>query len=253
MPEVAPFGRGWDYTDQDVGAGGAVLPTGTKVVLGAGKDGVLYVLNRDNLGKSIGDFSKLEAPPAFLTFDASAPPYNGASASGNLDFKPQPGLKTRHLHGSPVYWVSAKHGPMLFAWGENAELRAFSIDLSGRIKLLAHGAELASGQQLATARDNLGGMPGGMIILSADGQNRGIVWGTAPAEGDANMEPVPGVVRAYDVTDFDPAPDASSPAKLRLLWQQEGFTYSKFCPPVVADGKLLVPTYDGRVDVYELQ
>ena len=67
------------------------------------------------------------------------------------------------------------------------------------------------------------------------------------------MEPVPGVVRAYDVTDFDPAPDASSPAKLRLLWQQEGFTYSKFCPPVVADGKLLVPTYDGRVDVYELQ
>ena len=49
MPEVArAFGRGWDYTDQDVGSGGAVLPTGTNLVLGAGKDGVLYVLNRDN-------------------------------------------------------------------------------------------------------------------------------------------------------------------------------------------------------------
>ena len=43
-----------------------------------------------------------------------------------------------------------------------------------------------------------------------------------------------------------------APAKLRLLWQNAGFKYSKFCPPVVADGKLLVPTFDGQVDVYEL-
>jgi hypothetical protein len=26
--------------------------------------------------------------------------------------------------------------------------------------------------------------------------------------------------------------------------------FSKFCPPVVADGRLLVATYDGRVDIY---
>jgi outer membrane protein assembly factor BamB len=30
------------------------------------------------------------------------------------------------------------------------------------------------------------------------------------------------------------------------------FNFSKFCPPMVADGKLYVPTYDGRVDVYVL-
>ena len=29
--------------------------------------------------------------------------------------------------------------------------------------------------------------------------------------------------------------------------------HSKFCPPVVADGKVFVPTYDGRVDVYGLE
>ena len=34
--------------------------------------------------------------------------------------------------------------------------------------------------------------------------------------------------------------------------QQAGFKYSKFCPPVIDDGKLLVPTFDGQVDVYEL-
>jgi hypothetical protein len=49
---------------------------------------------------------------------------------------------------------------MLFAWGENAELRAFAFDPSGHVKLLAHGSELASGP-LATAPDNMGGMPGG--------------------------------------------------------------------------------------------
>ena len=44
---------------------------------------------------------------------------------------------------------------MLFAWGENAELRAFAFDPSGHVKLLAHGSELASGP-LATALDRLG-------------------------------------------------------------------------------------------------
>ena len=28
--------------------------------------------------------------------------------------------------------------------------------------------------------------------------------------------------------------------------------FSKFCPPVIADGEVFVPTYNGRVDVYEL-
>jgi hypothetical protein len=252
MSEIAPFADDYNYEDQDVGSGGAVLPPGSNFVLGAGKDGVLYVLDRANLGKAIGDFSKLEAPPVFLTFDPSSPPYSGASPTGNLDFKPQPGIKTHHLHGSPVYWVSAKHGPMLFAWGENAELRAFAFDSAGRAKLLAHGAELASGP-LAVAPGNLGGMPGGMLTVSANGQSDGIVWGTAPVAGNANKAVVDGIVRAYDAAEFDPSTDRNAPQKMRLLWQQAGFKYSKFCPPVVADGRLFVPTYDGRVDVYELR
>jgi hypothetical protein len=40
-----------------------------------------------------------------------------------------------------------------------------------------------------------------------------------------------------------------------LLWDSthipgNHFSFSKFCPPVVADGKVFVPTYDGRVDIY---
>ena len=247
QPEVAPFRNGYNYEDQDVGSGGPVLPPGTTMLLGAGKDGVLYVLDRNDMGRAVGDLSKLKVPPAFLTFepDPNSPAYNGASASGFMDFKPQPGVKTHHLHGTPVYWNSAAHGPMLFAWGENAELRAFQFDPSGHVRLLAHGAELASAA-LARAPDNIGGMPGAMLSLSANGDKDGIIWATAPTDGNANMAPVAGIVRAYDAANFD----AGNPGKMRLLWQQAGFTYSKFCPPVAVDGMLMVPTYDGRVDVY---
>ena len=103
---------------------------------------------------------------------------------------------------------------MLFAWGENAELRAFAFDPSGHVKLLAHGSELASGP-LATAPDNMGGMPGGCCRCPR--MDNGIVWGTAPLNGDANKHVVDGVVRAYDASDFDPGPSPGGPAKLRLL------------------------------------
>ena len=252
IPEVMPFRLGYDYADQDLGSSGPVLPPGTKLVLGAGKDGVLYVVHRDDMGRAIGNLAQLAAPPVFLTYDPDRanPAYAGARPDGNLDFKPQPGVKTHHLHGSPVFWQSAAHGGMLFAWGENAQLRAFSMTPAGKTSLLAQGDTVASA---ALARDSgsLGGMPGGMLTLSANGSQDGVVWGTTPVDGDANTDPVSGVVRAYDAANFARQTGGKT-ARLQLLWQQAGFSYSKFCPPVVANGELLVPTYDGRIDVYRL-
>jgi len=252
--EVQPFPEGYDYTDQDLGSAGPVLPPGTNLVVGAGKDAVLYVLDRNHMGKAIGDFSKLKAPPVFFTFDPdrTIAAYKNASPTGNLDFKPMLGMKTHHLHGSPVYWKSRTLGPMLFAWGENGNLRAYSLSPSGRAKLLAHGAEFASANLADPENDSLGGMPGGMLTLSASGEDNGILWATIPAEGDANAAPVPGMVLAYDASEFAKVPNHDGVPRLRKLWQSTGFTYSKFCSPVVADGKLFVPTYDGRIDVYML-
>lgn len=253
--EVAPFPKGYDYTDQDLGSAGPVLPPATNLLLGAGKDGVLYVLDRNHLGQAIGDASKLKAPPSFITWspDTSIPSYANASPQGNLDFKPAPGVKTFHLHSSPVYWDSADHGPMLFVWGENESLRAWSLKAAGATALIARGSELASAELASPASPTLGGMPGAMLTLSANGLRDGVVWATAPIDADANRAVVAGVVRAYDATRFDPATTPDGVPRLRLLWSATGFSYSKFCPPVVADGQLFVPTYDGRVDVYTLK
>jgi outer membrane protein assembly factor BamB len=226
---------GYDYTDQDLSSGGAVLPTGTKLLLGAGKDGVLFVLDRNHLGKAVHDKTKLTTPPVFFTFDPdqTIASYQHADPSGDLDFVPMLGVKTHHLHGTPVYWNSTTFGPMLFVWGENGNLRAFSFNTgSGATKLLAHGAEFASADLANPKRQGLGGMPGGMLTLSAGGGDNGIVWATAPLTGDANVAPEPGVIRAYDATQFAGVNQDNVP-RLDLIWQASGFTYSKFCPPAL--------------------
>jgi outer membrane protein assembly factor BamB len=96
-----------------------------------------------------------------------------------------------------------------------------------------------------------------MISVSSNGVNNGIVWTLAPIDGNANKAVVAGIVRAYDATAFDPTNNTDDTRKLKLLWDSTRagvtFNFSKFCPPVVADGKLYVPTYSGRVDVYALK
>jgi hypothetical protein len=94
-----------------------------------------------------------------------------------------------------------------------------------------------------------------MMCLSADGdtQHTGVVWACIPY-GDANMEITAGRLLAYDATTFGTFGDGSR--QLQVLWDSQDwnltFLFCKFTPPVVANGRLYVPTYGGRVDVYGL-
>jgi hypothetical protein len=247
----------YDYRDQDLGSAGPVVPPNTNLVLGAGKDGLLYVLDKNKLGKKVGDLSVLKSPPIYVTFNGSGLPSNGPTLDFPLGDPTRNPSKTHHLHGSPIYW-DGSNGPMLFSWGENESLRAWKLDpTTGKVTFIGKGAEVASAK-LAAEPNGLGGMPGGMLAVSSNSKhpNTGIVWTLAPIDGDANHDVVEGIVRAYDATQLDPTPLDPFTPRLKLLWDSQRigvtFHYSKFCPPVVTDGKLLVPTYDGRVDVYAL-
>lgn len=239
-----------DFQDQDLGSGAPVL-TDLGFFVGAGKDGVLYVLPQDTaqLGKG-SDMSRLDQPPRFFTYDA--PPGFDPSQISQLDHLFYG--KTHHLHGTQVFWHDPKADPMLYVWGENESLRAWKIDSKGKITPFAKSVEIAS--------DGLpppGGMPGGFLTLSANSgiPNTGIVWATAPVNGDANKYVVPGILRAYDASKPGPGRNADGSATMNLLWDTSmppanHFSFSKFCPPVVADGRVLLTTYDGRVDVYSM-
>jgi len=240
-----------DFQDYDLGSAGPVPLPGMGIVVGAGKDGVLYVLPKDTTAFGKGaDFSRLKAPPIFFTYF----PGFGIDASKVINLDRLFDGKTHHLHGSPAFWNSPSQGPTLFAWGENESLRAWTVSSGGQATFLAKSAEVAS-----AGLGGKGGMPGGFPVISANGSkpNTGIVWATAPISGDANRFVVKGILRAYDATNLDPVKNLDGTPRLKLLWDSthipgNTFNHSKFCPPVVADGKVFVATYDGRVDVYGL-
>jgi hypothetical protein len=238
-----------DFQDYDLGSAGPLAIPGLRLVVGAGKDGVLYVLDQDTARFGQGsNFGVLKTPPFFYTY---FPGFGiDASVVHNLDHLYTG--KTHHLHAGSVFWQSPAHGPMLFCWGENEHLRAWKIDPSGKVTFFAKSAETAS-----AGAGGIGGMPGGILALSSNGgqPNTGIVWALAPISGDANKHIVPGILRAYDAENLDPAPNADGTPRLKLLWDSthipgNHFNHCKFCPPVIANGKVFAPTYDGRIDVY---
>lgn len=87
-----------DEKDMDLDSSGATLIPGTNLVLGGGKQGVLYVLDKRHLGH-LGDENALQH------FQA------GKS----------------HLH-SFVYWKSDKKGSLLYLWGQTDRMRVFGIN-----------------------------------------------------------------------------------------------------------------------------
>lgn len=91
-----------DAKDADLNSSGASLIPGTHMVLGGGKEGVLYTLDTRHLGH-LGD------EHATQHFKATA----------------------SHMH-SLVYWSSAKRGDLLYVWGQRDKARVYRID-GGRI------------------------------------------------------------------------------------------------------------------------
>ena len=87
-----------DKRDIDLDSSGATLIPGTHLVLGGGKEGVLYTLNTQNFGH-LGD------EHAMQHFRATA----------------------SHLH-SLVYWNSAKDGKLLYVWGQRDKAKVYKFE-----------------------------------------------------------------------------------------------------------------------------
>jgi hypothetical protein len=86
-----------DKADTDLDSSGATLIPGTHLVLGGGKEGVLYTLDTQNLGH-LGD------EHAIQHFRATA----------------------SHLH-SLVYWKSETKGNLLYVWGQKDKAKVYQL------------------------------------------------------------------------------------------------------------------------------
>jgi hypothetical protein len=205
-------------SDSDLGSSGVVIVPGTSLLLGAGKEGRVYLVGRDNMGR----------------FDPADDHVIQALQVTDRPFE-------RNIHGAPVWWWSPAGGRM-YVWGEGEELKAFAYD-GTRL----HPDPIGRGSAFAPGE---GAMPGGIVSLSANGSlsGTGIVWSTVPRSLDASNQIVPGVLHAFDAedvghelwnSDVDPADELGM--------------FAKFNPPIVANGKVFAATFSGVVRVYGLR
>jgi hypothetical protein len=242
--------------DEDLGSGGALpLPrslTGFSkdLIVGGGKDGIFYVLDGANLGRTeradfapdkiAANWGKLLSPPWAATYDGL-----GLNlAPTQLDTLPSAfGGYTRHIHGSPVGYKSPDHGIMLFVQGENGAVQAVRLNPDFSLTWIAAGQEVAS-----QGMPPPGGMPGGMLTLTCrdEGDNTAVLWSLMPWYGNANTKVTAGRMVAYGANWVNEA----GPNLIKLWdsadWGIE-YMHAKFNILTPFNNRLFVPSYDGRI------
>jgi outer membrane protein assembly factor BamB len=212
-PDVA------DDKDLDLGSAGPLFLSEDSRVVGGGKQGRLYVLNANDLGK-LGN--------AQTQTDQSVDEIQATKAT------PEHQQHRHHVHGSPVYFPALRR---LYVWGEEDVLRAFHLDAGGHFT----PRQATLGQVVAP-----NGMPGGMLSLTANQEQDAILWVAIPLNGDANRSRlVTGVLRAFDARTLQEIWNCHTPGN-------EMGSFAKFSPPTVANGRVYVPTYDAQLVVYGL-
>lgn len=225
--------------DGDLGSSGPLLIPSTNLLVGAGKDGRFYVLDRSNLGffSASMDDRQSGVVQRFYSNPAHCPNTQLASAA------------CHHIHGAPVFW-NGPLGPRMYVWSENDFLKAFQFNTSTqRFDCFGAADPDCNAVSASTTTDPEGvpggsfGMPGGFLSISANGSasGSGIVWATHPWTGNANNAVVEGVLRAYDASDLR-----------RELWnskrnpdRDDVGAFAKTVPPTVADGRVYTASYTG--------
>lgn len=123
--------------DQDLGSSGPLLVADTNLLVGGGKQGKLYLLDRDNMANAVEVFH----------------------ATGSPD--------EHHIHGAPVAFDSPV-GSFLYLCPEEEKLRAYRFD---KKKPYIDPEPAFTADVLCSPE-----MPGGFMSISAAGNLNGIVW-----------------------------------------------------------------------------
>ena len=203
--------------DVDLGSGGNVIVPGSSsvpdIVLGGGKDGNIFVINRDSMG-GFNDTSN----NVLQTVHVGTTQYN-------------------NIFDTPVYWNG-----FLYFHSNSDVLRSFSWN-----------ANAGSGLQMSSSSTSAGstvfGKHGATPTLSASGTNNGIIWeidNSAYVSTDPTTSG-PSVLHAYDATKLASELYNSTQSGTR---DQAGLAL-KFTVPTIVNGRVFVPTAD-ELDIYGL-
>ena len=194
-----------------------LLIPGTTLAFSGGKEGVVYLVKRDNMGGLSGS----------------------TSADTNVVQTFQ--ITSDQVHGGAVWWdgPTASYG---YIWPASVHLQQYRFNrTSGMFVLPA----FAQSPTPAPA-----GQPGGLLALSAQGTNAGsgILWAVHQLTGDANQRVRPGILRAYNAQNVSTELWNSE----QLSARDSVGNFGKFVAPTVANGKVYLATFSNRLNVYGL-
>lgn len=128
------FGR--QDEDQDLGAAGVFIIPERGNLVGGGKDGILYNLNKNTLGGNTWNpqfnlpfvATYLPDPPngpaGLPTTTPADPDWPIVNLDRNLPMHTPTG-KTYHIHGTAVYMEGPTSG-FIYVWGENERIKAYN-------------------------------------------------------------------------------------------------------------------------------
>ena len=147
--------------DGDLGSGGPLLIPGTNLLVGGGKQGILYLVNTGNMGQFSTNNGQI-----VQSFQAT---------SGQI----------HHM----AYWNNSGT-PLLYLWGSNDVLNAFQFENgtfnSTPLAQSNMSADFPGGMLAVSAN---GSMPGSAIV-----------WATTPTSSSAYEGIVPGTLLAFDAS-----------------------------------------------------
>lgn len=254
-------------SDWDFGSAGPMMIPGSNVLLQGTKDGLIYSLDKNNLGKNDRFDALLFKPPLVASYNGGnldenwdranrlnrslpCPPMN----SSDFDwFKPCGDPENNRMHHIHALALAQRDnsGGIVYVWGENAKLKSYNFSTSSGIRpsFRAEGSEIASSDVKSP-----GGMPGGLLMISGKPStisplphavdfNTAILWAVYAKYGDGNKGFAEGQLVAYDATAILPG------GKLKRLWrtgddQNGGFgKMGRMIPPVVANGRVYATIY----------
>ena len=201
-------------TDLDVGSTGVLLIPGTNYLVGGGKEGILYQIDKTNMGH-----------------------YNGPGGPDQV-VQRFPILPLTKLFNSPILW-DRPAGRLVYIWG-----------ISGPLEALGFTGGLLQQTPVATGSTSLSqGFPGGAISLSANGSDTstGIVWASHPAPSSQPSTNKAGVLRAYNAANIGIELWNSG-----INPNDSVGIHTKYNAPTIANGKVYLGTSSGQLVVYGL-
>jgi hypothetical protein len=141
-----------------------------------------------------------------------------------------------HNHGGPVAF-NGPAGLLVYIQPEGTSLEAYKM---------VNGLFNPTTPYWTSPVPPPNGMPGGQLWVSGAGTNA-VLWETITYSADANHATVPGILRA-----FNPSTGQEIYNSYQNQARDDFGNFAKNPSPVVANGKVYVPTFSGHLSVYGL-